>query len=208
MGGFLTAEQDQSLTKGFKRGKLLRKKGIHGELMDGPRSAVAQTSHQLAESNKANETLAAAAGGIGARGKDSKGTVGGKQAMGSLIAGTGRGQAAKATAQFKGGALQGQFEAGGGILNAVNKTRIHQSDLQFQQAVAEAEHAQMVENQRVAKKNADKGGGMMGGIGAVAGLAIGAILAAPTGGMSLYAGAAMGSAIGGAAGAGADMFMQ
>jgi len=42
----------------------------------------------------------------------------------------------------------------------------------------------------------------MGSIGAMAGMAIGALLAAPTGGMSLMVGAAIGGALGGAAGTG------
>ena len=44
------------------------------------------------------------------------------------------------------------------------------------------------------------GGGNMGSIGSMAGMAIGGLLAAPTGGMSLAAGAALGGSFGGAAG--------
>lgn len=52
----------------------------------------------------------------------------------------------------------------------------------------------------------NQGGSIFGGLGTAAGLGIGALLAAPTGGLSLLAGAGLGGAIGGGVGGTIDAF--
>lgn len=67
-----------------------------------------------------------------------------------------------------------------------------------------AQGAIAAQSNYMAQKAAKKKKSGLGGIGGAAGLAVGALLAAPTGGMSLAAGAALGGAVGGSVGGIAD----
>jgi hypothetical protein len=151
----------------FKRFNKLRKLGIAGKLMDGPSQVVSQMSQNLHMQQRGSENQF-----LAGTGQKENQTVGGNQAQALTGVAQGRGK------------VKGQ-------VGDVNKTLIADSDARYQQAVAEAQHAQMVENERARVETAEnaakagKKGAMMGSIGAIAGMAAGVLLAPATGGMSM-----------------------
>jgi hypothetical protein len=215
VGGGLTPQQTEGMSLSYERFNKLRKMGIAGKLMSGPSQVVAQMSQNLHMQQRGMENQFLA--GTGQK-KDQ--TIGGAQASALGGVAGGRAKLKTATAQQKKAQLNAQFEGGSQGLQGVNRTLIADSDARYQQAVAEAQHAQMVENERARvetaenQKKAAKSGAMMGGIGSIAGMAAGVALTIATAGaaapvtMGMMAqGAAIGGALGGAGGTMAGQFL-